>query len=199
MIIFLEAICCIYFLDTFMKRKNYLRKRYMKSMVFILSTGFLVSVIFSNNFWIKSILIILLIVITAKIYYIAPVLQLIILSLSYYGILLCIDYLLLMIFKLLITEKYMIILNNPLSGTIIALLYKILLLFIVVVIRKVWKSEDNLNMISNKEWMIISCFPLFTVVSMAGMLLGYNYANEKISNVFILIAFGLVAMNFLVF
>lgn len=171
----------------------------MKSILFILSTGFLVSVTFFTNFWIKSIFIILVIVTTATIYYNTTILQSIVISLIYYGILLGIDYLLLVLFQLLLPEKYLVTLHNPLSGTIIALLYKIALLLIVVIIRKAWKSEDNLNMISNKEWIVLSCFPLFTVVSMAGMLFGYNNTNENISNIFLVIAFGLVALNFLAF
>jgi len=171
----------------------------MKSITFFVSVGFFLVAIFVPYFWIKSILIILVIVAAAKIYYDTTILQNIVISSIYYGILVGIDYLLMIIFELLLPEKYSTILHNTISGTIVALLCKTLLLLLVVAIWKMWKSEDDLDIISNKEWICLSFFPLLTIVSMAGMLYGFPYTDKKISNIFLVIAFGLTSMNFLVF
>lgn len=198
-IIFFEAVCCRFFLNIFLRRKNHNSKCFMKSTIFFISVGFFLVSIFAPYFLVKSILIILVIVIVVRIYYSATILQNIVLSSIYYGILVGIDYLLITVLKLLLPEKYLVILYNSVSGTIIALLCKTLLLLIVVCIRKMWKSEDNLDMISNKEWLCLSCLPLITIISMTGMLYGFSQADKKITDIFLIIAFGLVALDFLVF
>lgn len=198
-IILFETICCIFFLNIFLHRKNYLSERFKQSIIFFLFVAFFLVSIFIPNFYIKSILIILVIIVTVKIYYDTTILQNLVFSSIYYVILVGIDYLLILIFELLVPEKYLDLLYRPVSGTIVALLCKTLLLLIVVTIRKMWKSEDNLDMITNKEWICLSCFPLFTIISMSGMLYVFSQVDEKISYIFLLIAFGLVIMDFLVF
>lgn len=171
----------------------------MRSRILFLTAGFFLVAILIPHFLVKSVLIILVIMIAVKIYYNATFLQNIVLSSIYYGLLVGIDYLFMVMFKLLLPERYITILYNSVSGTIIALLCKIFLLLIVVSIRKLWKSEDNLDMISNKEWICLSSFPLLTIISMAGMLYVFTQTDKRISDVFLIIAFGLVSMNFLVF
>ena len=198
-IIFFEAICCMYFLNIFLFRKNHLKRWVMKSRVFFITAGFFLIAVIVPHFLIKSILTIIIIIITTKIFYKSNMLQSIVLSSVFYGILVGIDYLLMVILKLMLPERYTAILHNTVSGTMIALLCKTILLFVVMAVKRIWKPKDNLDKISNKEWLCLFCFPLVTIMSMAGMLYGSTQISENVLNIFLLIAFGFVAMNFLVF
>jgi len=168
-------------------------------MAFFICSGFFLVAVFVPHFLLKSILIILVIVIAVKVYYNTTILQNIVISSIYYGILVGIDYLLMIIVNLLLPQRFEKILHNPVSVSIIALLCKMLLLLSVIVIRKKWKGEDNLDMISHKEWLCLSCFPIFTIISMSGMLSALEQADKKTSDILFIIAFGFVIMNFLVF
>lgn len=198
-IILFETICCISFINIFLDRKNYLKKYVYKLISPIILLSFFLIAIFISSFGIKSILIVSILVLVVRIYYYSSILESIVISLSYYGILIGIDYLLLVIIKIFLPKGYIFLLHNTISGTIIALLCKIIFMFIVVSIRKSWKPEDNLYMISYKEWMYLSVFPIFTIVVLAKILTIYEHIDEKTSNVFLLVAFGLVGLNFLTF
>lgn len=198
-IIFLESICCIFFLNTFLNKKNHLNKWFIKLKIFFICSGFFWVAILNPHFLLKSILIILVIVIVVKIYYNNTILQNIVISSIYYGILVGIDNLLMIIINLLLPQRYIAILHNSVSETIIALLCKMLLLLTVVIIRKKWKDKDNLDMISNKEWLCLSYFPIFTIISVAGIFGCLEQVDKKISNILFVTAFGFVIMNFLIF
>ncbi len=193
-IIVFEAICCILFFNIFVQSRKHIKLRFL-----FISTCFYLVAIGIPAFLMKSILIILIMVIFVKLYYKATILQSMALSASYYGMLIGIDYLLMILIKLLLNEADDALLHNPVIGTIIALLCKIILLTVVIIIRLIWKTEDKLNMISSKEWVCFFGFPIFTIISLAKMLSGYEMMDETIWDIFLLIAFGLVALNFLMF
>lgn len=198
-IIIFETICCVLFLNIFLQKKNYFNEWFVKSKVFFISVGFFLVSMFLTHFLVKSILIILVVILAVKIYYSATLLKTLVFSSIYYGILIGIDYVLLRFLNLLLPDGFLNFLSNKVFGTIIALLCKTLLLLVVVAIKRIWKTEDNLDKISNKEWICLLFFPLFTIISMAGMLYAFPYSNQKTSNVFLMIAFGLVTIDFLVF
>ncbi len=197
-IILIESVCCKFFLDTFMLRRDYKAKWINKMMVPIMVMGLTIVVTFTQNNLIKSILIIMISMGIVKLYYYASALQNLVLSAIYYGIMIGIDYVLLIFVNYLSSEKYMYILNNTVSATIIALLCKIVLFLVVLAIRKKWKTEDSLDRITNTEWVRLAYFPIFTIISMVSMLVSFGY-NEEIPKVLLIIAFGIVIMNFIVF
>lgn len=197
-IISFESICCKYYLDALLHKKEYLSNWMKKLMIPIMALGLISVATFIQNYLIKSILIILVIVITVQIYYYATSLQNLVLSGLYYGMLVGIDYIAILLITNLFSENYVKILNNNVSATIVALLCKMILFLAVLIIRKKWKTEDCLDVITNKEWIRLSYFPLFTIISMISILASFDY-NDKISKVLLIIAFGLVTMNFIVF
>jgi len=199
-ITFIEAVCCKFFVDAFLHKKQNVNKWMNKLQVFIMVIGFTLVATIVQNFLIKSILIILVIMGTVWIYYYVAVLQNVVLSAIYYGILIGIDYLLMILINNLLPEKYSGILysNNAVAVTIIVLLGKMVLFLVILAIRKKWRSEDRLDMISNREWLRLSYFPALTIISMLSMLAGFDY-NSELPHELLIIAFGLVIMNFVIF
>ncbi len=200
-IIFLESVCCKFFLDTFMQKKDYLNKWMKKIMLAVMVLSFTIIAILVRNFALKSCLIVLIIMIFVQIYYNATIFQSLVLSAIYYGILLGIDYLSIVIIKNLLPERYYEILyGSSVSATIVILFCKMVLFLTVLMIRQKWKEKDGLDLISNMEWIYLSYFPLFTIASMAVMLFGFDFSNESLNiNILLILAFGLVIMNFIVF
>lgn len=199
LIILFESICCMFFLDTFLQRKDYLNKWFRKMMLPVMVIFFTIVASLIHAFILKSALVILIIMAIVQIYYFARALENIVLSAIYYGILIGIDYLSIVLIKFLLPERYGDILySNSASATILILICKIILFIAALIIRKLWKPNDSLDMISNTEWLCLSFFPFFTIVSLSVMFLRLNFDNEVFS-ILLVIAFGLVIMNFVIF
>ena len=198
-IIYFEVICYRIFLDTFLPKRNYLHKYFERLMVVIIVLCFTLIGYFVQNFELKSCLMVIVMMVIAKLFYYATHFQNFVFSAIYYGILLGIDYLSILILKFLLPQRYMDILyGSSVSSTMVILLCKIFLFLTVLAIRWKWSKENDINLISNKEWVYFSYFPLFTIGSIAVMVLGFELAEEN-HKILLVIAFGLVIMNFMVF
>lgn len=197
-IIFIEAVCCKIFIDVFLHKNDYVNEWMNKLSVLIMVFGLTLVKIIAQNFLIKSILIILIIMGVIYIFYHTTLLQNFVLSTIYYGILIAIDYLSMILINYLLPTRYFLHNNNAVSVMIIVLLCKMVLFLMILAIRKIWRSEDRLDMISNKEWLRLSFFPALTIISMISMQVSFDN-NSEIPHELLIIAFGLVIMNFVVF
>lgn len=197
----LDAICCKLFFDTFFKLKEYLYKWIKKIEIILLVIGFtVVASLEIQSYFIKSMSVILLVFFVMMIYYSVNIIQLLALSAIYYGIALGIDYLSVMTIQYFLVKNYSFILNNTVSATLIVLLCRTILFVTIFVISKKWNKEDNLSMISNTEWFRFAYFPILTIISIIAMIMNFNSDyDEKGSYTLLIIAFGLVIMNIMVF
>lgn len=194
-----EFICCKFFLEIFLQKKNNLNKWFERLMLPVLAFGFILIAFFTPNYALKSGLIVLIIIAIVKIYYNATLFQSIVLSAIYYGVLIGIDYLCMVVLKYLLPNRYIFVTyDNEISATIVILLCKTVLFLVVLVIRRRWSKENDLALISNIEWIYFLYFPLFTIISMLVMVFDFTFTEDNL-NALLFIAFGLVIMNFMVF
>ena len=79
----------------------------------------------------------------------------------------------------------------------LALPAKLVWIFLLFMLRRIWKGKNSYGELSHKEWRKFGMVPLFTVASM--LLMYFCYSGErKVQAVYLFVVAGLIMMNFLV-
>jgi len=202
-IIFLEVLYCTLFLEIFLDRKvvrfKYTKQAVMVGMVFGL---IVIASIFGESKYIaiKELLVIIFISATMLIIYKSKILKMLFLIFIYFGILLGIDYLAIIIIKYMLPPISISYLNNPLYGTIVVLLCRTVVFGTIMIIKKNWDKNNSLNLLSDSQWLRFIYFPIMSIFAFCAMLINFdNEISTIASNTLVIIAFGLVIMNLMVF
>ncbi len=196
---FFELLCCKFFIDSFLQKKPRFNAVLTKIMAFVIVIGLTAVVFFVHSLSFKICLVVLLLTLVVRIYYTGTFLQSFVLSGIYYGILVGIDSLTIVLIRYLSPNRYEeIMYGDSVASAIVILLCKTVLFIMVIAIRWKWSKENDLTLISNKEWAYFSYFPLFSVVAMTAMVLGFDFEENHL-NLLLVIALGLVIMNYMVF
>lgn len=194
-----EFICYKVFLDIFLQKRNNLNKWLGRFLGVVIIVALTIIAFLVHIYTLKCCLIVLTFLLISKIYNKSTLFQSMVLSAIYYGILVGIDYLCMVVLKYLLQDRYLDILyGSNVSATIVILLCKTVLFLAILAIRREWSKENDLALISNIEWIFFLYFPLFTIVSMAVMVFNFDFNHENL-DALLFIAFGLVIMNFMVF
>ena len=117
------------------------------------------------------------------------------LSIAYYGILICIDRIMLVSVETLLGSGTEAILNDPVNITIIALICKTVLFLFIVLLNKAFHSNDSFNLITDREWVRFLFFPFMTIVCMSALAVEEKRGGRAV----LVVSFVLVFFNFLVF
>ncbi len=196
---YIELLCCKFFIETFLQKKSHYSIVLKKIVTIVLVIGLTIASLLLQNITLKICLVVLVFTFLVRFYYRATLLQSFVLSGIYYGMLAGIDYLAIVVIKNFMPCRYEEILaGSTVTATIIVLLCKTVLFMTIFVIRWKWSKENDLALISSKEWLYFAYFPLFSVASITVMVMGFNFEEEHL-NVLLIIAFGLVIMDFMVF
>ncbi|MBP3475449.1 MAG: sensor histidine kinase [Lachnospiraceae bacterium] len=74
---------------------------------------------------------------------------------------------------------------------------KLAWVFLLFVLRRIWKGKNSYGALSHKEWRKFGIVPLFTLASM--LLMYFCYSSEKkVQAVYLFLSAGLIMINFLV-
>ena len=192
----IEALCCRCFFEIFLEQDNKRTKRFNKFLFAALVLGFAgISLVFKGNYIWKAILSVALINSIMLAWYRAKFMYTFFLSISYYGILICIDRIMLAGIEALPGSGTEAVLNDPVNITIVALICKTVLFLFIVLLNRIFQSNDSFNFITDREWTRFLFFPLMTIVCMSALAI-----EEKSGGVAVLVvSFVLVFFNFLVF
>ena len=196
LVIVLEIICCKIFFDTFCKQKI-LSKHIQFLCLFILSIVDILIVLFlSEYFLIKEFLIILFTSLGMKFYTGKSFKINIVLAIIYQGILLITDYITIILETIFFPK---IDVTLAISGIMILLLDKIILFLLVIVIKGFFR-EKEFDVLQDADWLKFLFFPIFTICVITAMISnGIDDMSAHGSELFIIIALGLVGMNIMVF
>jgi len=203
-IIFLEVLYCTLFLEIFLDRRI-VRYKYTKQCVLVMITFGLVIIASSLGgnialMAIKEVLVILFTSSTMLILYKSKKIKMLFLILIYFGILLGIDYLAIIVIKYLLPPETMTYLNNPLYGTIFVLLCRTIVFGAIIFIKKNWDKNNSLSLVSDSQWLRFIYFPIMSIFALCAMLINFDKEiSTAASNTLTIIAFGLVIMNLMVF
>lgn len=199
-IILLEIFCCKVFFEIF------IQKRKKKSVwnialwgTLFISIDFAVVIGFSSNFLLKQIIVIFIYSFFMGIYYGIKRIRSFIYSILFQGLLLVVDFTVLMIVKIVTAEN---IISPMLSQSNLLVVFSKSVLFIcVLLIKKCFgKKHKNLDVLSNKQWLKLVAFSLMTIISIAVMIINFDVVtNYKNSIAAFDIASILVGMNILEF
>ncbi|MCM1044126.1 MAG: GHKL domain-containing protein [Candidatus Gastranaerophilales bacterium] len=180
MLTLIEALSCKIFCDVFLQKKDDSGK--WKSLLYfgMLLAGFMAIALFSFHSYIwKALATIIVISVVTYLQYKGNWLQIIFLSIGYYGLLVCIDRIMILVFPVTI---------------VVALLSKAVLFLLIILFSKTLKPKGSLNLITNKEWLHFLFFPMITVICMTAFAVegGSGYA-------LLIVSFALIFSNYLVF
>lgn len=195
-IITLEAICCKIFFEAFLECRFHDKKyiNYLLISILVLITA-VVSVVFADNYELKLLSTLLAINVLMGIYFKGSKMQILFCSLGFYGVLVAIDKIMLSFIQYVISDQYNTIFENPLKVTLLALMCKSVLFVCVVFLNRKFKKEGSFGLITDIEWLRFLFFPALTIMTMFIFVLNTHIQEKYI----LLICFGMIAGNFVVF
>lgn len=193
-IVFYEALCCKLFLDVFMNQKKGQWERF--SFIILAIWIMIVATIthYSQEYILKSEAVIGAIVLFSFVFYTGNWLMKLFLSIVFYGMMSCIDYLGIVLADLLLSPHT---LDMEVVQIIIVLLCKTVLFLLILLLSFFWKQKEDVQQIKNSSWILMLGFPFLTVVTMLLMLLSYQGDSSIMG--FLTVSFGMVIMNALMF
>lgn len=199
-IIAFEIIFCNIFLEIFLENKfmKYKPLRYL--LLGVLIAGSFGISCFRPNPIIKIIMIVLLISALMNRLYIVSFKKLLMLVSIYFGLLLGIDYLVIIVIKAVLPPETATYLNNPIYGVMVVLLGRVSVFGVIMIIKKNWNKNNSLSLISDSQWLRFLYFPIMSIIALVAMLINFDTEiNTRASNTLIIISCGLLIMNVMIF
>lgn len=194
-IVFCEALCCRIFLDIFLKRRFV--SRWISGLFVFLLAGIIWGVGYFTNsqdmYIYRSLGIVLSIFILTMLFFLGKWQKKLFLCGAFYALLYCVDYFSFIILSTFIDHHY---LENDVIQVLLVLLCKIILFIIVLGIGHFWNRGKEVQM-EGPAWILMICFPMLSMLIMLVML--FSFLGRKNSSGYIIVAFGTMLMNFVMF
>lgn len=192
----IEAVCCNIFFSTFME-KRFQKKHWLNNFLLVLFSFLLlmISVVQPERYFLKafcSIAVMALIMLTM---HRAGIRQIIFSSICYYGILMAVDSGIVIIIQYVLNYNLEEVLQSNLMATVLGVLCKSVLFLIVAIINRKFSREEDYGVLADSEWIRFLFFPVFTVSAVLLFLVDGKNGERSM----LLISFGLLAANFILF
>lgn len=198
LLMFIEIMCCKIFFETFGKIRY---KGWINIMQFVLLLGSIcfLSYSFSRHFVTRQIAIILVVSIFMLWHVEISLRKSLVLAILFDALLLALDYLIYMISRWIPLDSQLLGQQYLIGRNLVYLLGKVILFFIILVIRKKFGNK-SMEMMLDTEWLRFLFFPIFTIVAISAMLSVFEYIQTvEQAYLLVIIAFGMVGMNIIVF
>lgn len=195
------VILCRMFLENFSKKREKLQNTYtVPVLLLVLAVSeYLLSVMLADYMFIKAFVIILLDTWIMWICFKQKFIRTMILVCFYQGLCFATDYISLAAcdrFFAGIQEEQS---SDPVMNFFMGVLSQILLFCILLVVNRIFARNDA-RVLTELEWVRYAVFPVFTIVSVMGILANFDATtNTGQKNVLLCIASGLLIMNVLVY
>lgn len=200
LIIILETLCCIFFFNNFEeKRQENIRWKNCLTVGGMVVGEYVLAAGFRNNFLLKQIMVMLFITVWMKLYYRISWGKSVVLSALFQGLLLVVDYFVLLTNVYFLRDEASPVMKNPIQSYLVVVLGKVILFLIIIMIRR-HMGKDKRTVFDDAQWLKLIAFPIFTVCSIVGMIkvAGITPDQEQ-ENLFFIISCGLAGLNMLVF
>ena len=198
LLIFIEMMCCKIFYETFGEVRH---KGWINTIQFILLLGCVcfLSYGFSEHFVIRQIIGILMFSVFMLWHVRISLKKSFVLAVLFDALLLAMDSLVFLIMGWLSLDMNISDQQHKVASVLAYLLVKVILFFLILVIRKQFAKKTMENMLDT-EWLRFLFFPIFTIVAISAMLSVFEYVQTvEQANLLAVIAFGMVGMNIVVF
>lgn len=195
----LYVVMCKIFLETFAK-KRFDRIEYIIMLLLGLSAlEYICSIMLAEWIVLKTFVVILMDTVVMWSVFREKLLRVLVLILMYQG--LCfgsdfISWILLNHVLALFAQEYLFV---PAMQIFMGIFSQVFLFCILLLIKKCFEKQDS-SMFTDLEWVCICIFPVFTMVSVIGIIIYFDAsADAGKQNVLLCIAFGMLIMNIFVF
>lgn len=200
LVIITETVCCKLFFEAFAKKRNEDRLNDYLFIILLSGMNFLLVRFVGENMLVKQTLVILVTGLIMFLYADIKLWKSFCIALLYQGLLLAVDYVF-YLYSLFMSERYSLSVSGyEFSWDMSTALAKLTLFLTVLFLKTKISKGDAEDVLKGAEWFRFIAFPLFTIVVLCAMLWtsGGN-DNVEVGNVDFVIAFGLVAINIIVF
>lgn len=195
----LYIVLCKLFLETFAKKRavSIIRTTILLGVLSVLE--YVCSIVLADFLVLKAVLIIFMGTFVMMYVFHEKFLRILVLMLLYQGLCFATDYIAWAFLNhvfVSIWQEYSLTTDLQMF---MAILSQILLFCILLIIKKCF-IKQNTATLTGIQWIRISIFPIFTIISIISILIYFNMSSsEKQKNVLLCIAFGMLIMNIFVF
>lgn len=198
LLIFIEATCCRIFFETFgeIRRKGWVN--FIQGLLLLGSMCFY-SYGLSEYFVLRQIVAISVFSVFMIWHVKISLKKSFALAILFDALLLAMDYLIYLISRWFSLNSESLGQQYAIGLTLASLLAKVILFFIILIIRKQF-GKKSMEMMLDTEWLRFLFFPVFTIVAISAMVpvFGHMQTIEQ-ANLLSIITFGMVVMNIVVF
>ena len=198
LLIFIEATCCRIFFETFgeIRRKGWIN--FIQALLLLGSMCFY-SYGLSEYFVLRQIVAISVFSVFMLWHVKISLKKSFALAILFDALLLAMDYLIYLISKWFSLSSESLGQQYAIGLTLASLLAKVIVFFIVLIIRKQF-GKKSMEMMLDTEWLRFLFFPVFTIAAISAMLSVFGYVQTvEQANLLFVIAFGMIGMNIVVF
>lgn len=200
LVIIMETVCCKLFYEAFAKKRNEDRLNDYLFIVLLSGTNFMLVYFVGQNMLVKQILIILVTGLIMFMYADIKLWKSFCIALLFQSLLLAVDYMF-YLYYLFMNERISLSFSGyEFSGDLSDALAKLTLFMTVLFLKTKIAKGDAEDILKGAEWLRFIIFPIFSILVLCAMAWtsGGN-DNFKVGNIDFIIAFGLVAINIIVF
>ena len=199
-VIIMETVCCKLFYEAFAKKRNEDRLNDYLFIVLLSGTNFMLVYFVGQNMLVKQILIILVTGLIMFMYADIKLWKSFCIALLFQSLLLAVDYMF-YLYYLFMNERISLSFSGyEFSGDLSDALAKLTLFMTVLFLKTKIAKGDAEDILKGAEWLRFIIFPIFSILVLCAMAWtsGGN-DNFEVGNIDFIIAFGLVAINIIVF
>ncbi|WP_243140888.1 sensor histidine kinase [Candidatus Galacturonibacter soehngenii] len=197
--ILFEVICCKMFYEAFCERKKHRRGFNYLITFFQVCFCYLIASILRNIFIVKQGMIILLFALTMFVTMKVRFRKTFVIAILYQGLLLLADYIAFSINGSLFSNYDMTLQFFKIESMLVIIFSKVILYICILIIKKKMGHKST-EILTDVEWIRFLFFPIFTILTVTGMIAIIGYEVNQIQiRILLIIALGMVAMNIVVF
>lgn len=200
LVVVLEMLCCKIFFETFAAKKE--ENSILKNLGIII--GLILSVwitarLLSNWIILKVVLLVIVIALWMFYYLKIKLGKSVILAAMFEGMLLVVDSFTYLLCMTIFDSMFEIDMNYHIQSSAIVILGKVIVFFIVLLLRKKMGRGSMLAM-PDEEWLRFIFFPIFTICAISVLLVTMgNVEDPKQETLFCVVSIGLAGMNIVMF
>jgi hypothetical protein len=196
----METVCCKLFFEAFAKKRNEDRLNDYLFIILLSSVNFMLVYFIGENMLIKQIMIIFVTGLIMFMYADIKLWKSFCIAILFQSLLLAVDYVF-YLYYLFMNERFSLSVSGyEFNWDLSAALAKLTLFMTVLFLKTKIARGDAEDILKGAEWLRFIIFPIFSIVVLCAMAwtTGGN-DNIKVGNMDFIIAFGLVAINIIVF
>ncbi len=189
-----EVMCCVLFFRAFLIERADNKTWKKGSIVVALIMSATIISRLSIGYFSKAVILVCIISISMRFYYKGTRVQIFFCSAGFYGLLIMIDRIMLILVNFFIKDAPSL-LQKTYSVILLALLCKTILFMAVVVLNRTLKNVKGFYLIRDTEWIRFLYFPVLSIITMLVFIL----EGEKREEYILFICIGLLIGNFFLF